>query len=427
MQFRRFNVAFTAIICLNYMSSIVKKLYLFCYIFLSLPFLSAEKFEFLFEDGEGYRINSFVDEDVYFNMKFSHTANITNRITVDISDVQKTPRPSALYTCNFMTSEKTTRGKTFSWAKQYPSVFRRDSLGYYEIGKEYFMPVVRNVPIFPDHDVKPGETWTGEGHEAHDFRTNFHLATPFIVPFEVQYTYVGTVQKDGKMQDLITAEYQLYYELPLELIVQNTEQTSFFPIRTLGTSKQNLYWDRELGNLSSYDESFTIRLIINNGDIYDFVGTAYAKVTALKNFNRKKTAEEVQKKLDDLKLENVVVKETDEGITISLEDIHFLPDSAILVESEKTKLDAIAEILKTYPERDLLITGHTALAGTKAEREQLSIERADAVASYLIERKVREAHRIFTKGYGAEQPVAPNDTEKNKAKNRRVEITIIDK
>lgn len=389
-------------------------------------FLAAETFEFLFENGEKYRINSFVTEDVYINMNFSHTAEISNRITVDVSDVQTDPESSALFTCTFMTSEKHAHDVRFAWSKQYPSIFRRNSRGEYQIGKAYFMPVVRNVPVFPAHDVQAGDTWTGEGHEAHDFTETFGLQEPFIVPFTVTYRYVGEIKKDGRILHLITAEYQLMYDLPPELILKSKKQAAVFPVTTMGTSKQNLYWDSSVGNLVDYDESFSIRLILNTGDVYDFIGTAHAKVTGLENFNRKKTLAEVKKQLNKLDLRNITVKESKEGITISIENIQFLPDSAELVQSEKEKLDRIAEVLKAYSERDLLITGHTALADTPEARQKLSVERANAVAQYLIEKKVREDHRIFTQGFGAERPIAPNTTEKNRAKNRRVEITIMD-
>lgn len=397
---------------------------LFC---IFIPFTFAENFKFNFKEGDSCRINSYVSENVYINMNFSHKAEIVNRITADISDVKTSPETSALFTCTFMTSEKRNGQSNYMWEKQYPSVFRRNSLGVYDISKEYFMPVVRNVPVFPGYDVKAGESWKGTGHEAHDFRDSFGLQEPFIVPFDVRYTYVGKVEKDARTLDLIQAEYQLMYELPDEIILQNKAETKVFPITTLGSSKQNLYWDTDAGNLHSYDEEFSIRLILNSGIILDFVGTAYAQVTDIKSLDRKKTAEDLREKIDTLKLKNVSVKESEEGVTIAIENIHFLPDSAVLLDSEKEKLDKLADILKAYKERDLLITGHTALAGSKEGRDRLSMERANSVANYLIEKNVRERYRVFTKGYGAEKPLAPNDSEKNRAKNRRVEITIIDK
>ena len=90
------------------------------------------------------------------------------------------------------------------------------------------------------------------------------------------------------------------------------------------------------------------------------------------------------------------------------------------------KLDGIVEILGRYPDRDILITGHTALAGTESGRLQLSVERAGAVANYFLELGVRNPDQILQRGVGAQEPVADNSTESGRRKNRRVEITIME-
>ena len=126
-------------------------------------------------------------------------------------------------------------------------------------------------------------------------------------------------------------------------------------------------------------------------------------------------------------LENVTVRNGDKGLTIALEDIKFQPDSAILMDSEKIKLQKIAEILETWPNNDILVSGHTALAGTERMRQLLSEERASAVAEFLIGLNVRDRFHIFTQGFGATKPIASNKNEAGKAKNRRVEITIMDR
>jgi outer membrane protein OmpA-like peptidoglycan-associated protein len=94
--------------------------------------------------------------------------------------------------------------------------------------------------------------------------------------------------------------------------------------------------------------------------------------------------------------------------------------------SERAKLDKISAILRKYDERDILVGGHTALAGRAEFRGPLSEQRAAAVAGYFVAEGVRPAHRIITRGYGASRPVAGNDTEEGKRKNRRVEITIME-
>ena len=135
----------------------------------------------------------------------------------------------------------------------------------------------------------------------------------------------------------------------------------------------------------------------------------------------------MQKKIKELGLENVTVKPDEKGLTIAIENIQFEPDSAILLESEKIKIQQIAKILENWPDNDILVTGHTALAGTEKMRKILSEERASTVAEYLIGLNVRDRFYVFTQGFGAERLVATNRTEEGKARNRRVEITIMDK
>ncbi len=93
--------------------------------------------------------------------------------------------------------------------------------------------------------------------------------------------------------------------------------------------------------------------------------------------------------------------------------------------SEKTKLRKIANLLKEY-NNDLLITGHCAERGTVNARQKLSESRAEAVADYLQILGVRDEYHIFTQGKGSTEPIASNETESGRAKNRRVEITIMD-
>ena len=395
--------------------------------------LSAEVFRFRFKDGDTYRINSTVTEDVYLNGQFAHQAYITNRVTVEVSDVQPASNgkpSSALHTCTFMTSEQNSN-KTFSWGREYPSVFRRDEFGIYAIDEQYFMPVVRDVPVFPQHDVKKGESWRHSASEAHDLRDNFNIQKPFVVPVDVTYTYQGPVQRNGKTYQLIEVNYDLYYDIPLKNLQNrrngNTTLPMLYPVRTMGYSKQRLYWDNEAGILPYYDEVFTIMMELNTGAVIEYRGSAKAEITALERMNKEKIAEMLDKNIRDMGISNTTVEKTDEGITISLENIQFEADSARLLPAEKEKIEKIGKLLSKYPDYELLISGHTALAGKAEDRQVLSEQRAAAVANYLIELGVREQHHIFTRGFGAEKPIAPNTTEANRARNRRVEITVLEK
>jgi len=383
---------------------------------------NAEVFRFKHTEGDYWRINSIVLQTVSVDKEFSHNAEITNRITLHISDVTDN---TAEYTGTFMTSERTSN-RSFSWGREYESVFRRDQFGNYSIQDRYFMPVVRNVPVFPEQDVQPGESWSAEGEEAHDLRDHFGLEKPFTVPFTAVYTYEGPVELDGKTLHKIIVEYTLFFDTPVtEEMLASPDKN--IPVTTMGHSRQTLYWDNDLGMLPNYSEEYRILLKLASGTLLEFKGTAEAVVTETKLMDREKEVREMNEELEKLGIADTTAHESEEGITISMENIQFEPDSARLMPAEKEKITRIAALLERYPDKELLISGHTALAGTPGARQKLSEERAEAVAQFLVEMGVRSEYNVYTRGFGAERPVAPNTTEANRARNRRVEITILEK
>jgi outer membrane protein OmpA-like peptidoglycan-associated protein len=165
---------------------------------------------------------------------------------------------------------------------------------------------------------------------------------------------------------------------------------------------------------------------LSNGRTIEYRGTARAEIVEAKPMDRGKIAAEIAQDINRLGIQDTSVRVVKEGVVISLENIQFLPDSSELVPSEQEKLDRIAEILSHYGDRDILVGGHTALAGTPEGRMQLSVERARAVADYLIKKGSRSPERVVVKGYGAEKSVADNNTEEGRKKNRRVEITLLE-
>ena len=178
--------------------------------------------------------------------------------------------------------------------------------------------------------------------------------------------------------------------------------------------------------IDHYTEEFEITIMTFSKDNIKFSGKADAKVT---NFQREGTNENLEKlnsAIENLGLHDIDVKQNEKGLTICLENIQFEADSAILLKNEKEKIFKIAELLKSFS-NDLLITGHTAERGTEKSRQELSEQRASTVAEFLINLGVRKKENIFTQGKGSSEPVASNLTEDGRKKNRRVEITIMDK
>lgn len=134
---------------------------------------------------------------------------------------------------------------------------------------------------------------------------------------------------------------------------------------------------------------------------------------------------EIERRLDRDGIEGVQIAERENGVTLTIYGIRFVADSAEILPEEQARIYEIARALaSTDPKTRFIIEGHTASVGRPAGELQLSIERAQAIAAWLVTAGIDNS-RIETEGYGGTRPVAPNDTEENRAQNRRVEITAV--
>lgn len=106
---------------------------------------------------------------------------------------------------------------------------------------------------------------------------------------------------------------------------------------------------------------------------------------------------------------------------VRLEGANFASGSSKLLPGADAKLDEVVNAATQFPDVQLDVSGHTDNVGNAAKNVKLSQERADAVKAYLVKKGVA-AERIHTKGYGADNPIAGNDTAEGRAKNRRVEV-----
>ncbi len=112
-------------------------------------------------------------------------------------------------------------------------------------------------------------------------------------------------------------------------------------------------------------------------------------------------------------------------ITID-EKIQFAQDKATILEASFGLLNEVVQVIKDNPQiKKLLIEGHASSEGDHAHNLKLSDERAKAVMMYLVEHGVAK-DRLASKGFGSSQPIADNNTEEGREKNRRVEFTITD-
>ena len=127
----------------------------------------------------------------------------------------------------------------------------------------------------------------------------------------------------------------------------------------------------------------------------------------------------------EAKLREIEAQQTERGLLVTLGDVLFEFGKADLLTAAGPRLDKLAEFLRQYPERRLLVEGYTDSVGSVPYNLELSRRRAQAVQAALTLRGI-DASRITTQGYGKDYPVANNATAEGRALNRRVEVIIAD-
>jgi OOP family OmpA-OmpF porin len=110
--------------------------------------------------------------------------------------------------------------------------------------------------------------------------------------------------------------------------------------------------------------------------------------------------------------------------TLANRTIEFESGSAYITAAGMAVLDQMAAAMRTMTKQKFEIVGHTDNIGSRAYNLELSAERAESVKSYLVAKGIDGA-AITTEGDGPDRPVAPNDTEAGRARNRRIEFRVV--
>jgi OOP family OmpA-OmpF porin len=129
--------------------------------------------------------------------------------------------------------------------------------------------------------------------------------------------------------------------------------------------------------------------------------------------------------LFDVKVtENVVTTTDTKVVGLKADNINFAFNETALADKDKAELDKVAEFMKDKPKSYAVIAGYTDNVGTRDNNERLSRDRAQMVGRYLTEKHGIDHSRIVLFWYGPKNPLVPNDTKDNQAKNRRVEMNV---
>lgn len=159
---------------------------------------------------------------------------------------------------------------------------------------------------------------------------------------------------------------------------------------------------------------------------------AEAKVREAEQARRQAAATEQARAAEQAKaaalateLANLKAQQTGRGLVLTVGDVLFASGKTEVSSGGQRSIDKLADFLKAYPRRNVLIEGHTDNTGDQDFNIKLSQQRADTVRNQLVERGVAP-QRIRTKGYGSKFPVVDNDTTGGRQQNRRVEVVILE-
>jgi len=385
--------------------------------------LSGLEFRFSQKEGMEYRIVSEVQEGVWENDVLLGESSILNRIGVKVLESDDL---GATLNVEYSISEKSLDTGLYIYNSQENREFYRSSLGVYGlIPDDEYLPSVRNIPTFPVKAVDPGYSWSEMAEEVHDLLPFFSIDYRLHIPFRVFYTYDGQESFEGRTVDVIQINYHYLSGIDPRMFPVGSIGQSDTPREVSGDFRQVYYWDRDAGIPAAVKETFVIRYGMSSGLYYTFKGTAQGRVTEADQWVKDDVLSILEQAVTEM--DDISVALSEAGVVLTLDDIHFKPDSSEFLPGEEEKLFRLKDLLLQFPEHDLLITGHTADVGNSIDNGQaLSEDRASAVASFLLNEGVRDSSGMVVQGKGASEPIGDNTLEEGRKKNRRVEITILD-
>lgn len=341
-----------------------------------------------------------------------------------------------------------------------PSSFKISSDGELTMIVDNGYPSFRSFPAFTNQRISIGDKWQAKAERVVD-PLNKGVFTK--LPILVEYTYLKDELFHGEEVYVFSAQWATRYGISYWDFSGDKDLKS-----AQGSHKATMYVSKKSGNALVVRDMVDETFIYNDGNSYSFKGSismfteyppAYDKSKLIPALQRvasvsekelkeilekpvnesswieseKKSADEIQSKISagknsssNLKSEKkVIVENTAAGIRLTMQNLNFKPDSAELLPGENERLDQIAQVLKEVPNQMFLVEGHTASVGYEKGEMKLSVERADSVANALIQRGIPR-EKFICKGSGGTKPIADNSTPEGKAKNRRVEITILE-
>jgi outer membrane protein OmpA-like peptidoglycan-associated protein len=132
-----------------------------------------------------------------------------------------------------------------------------------------------------------------------------------------------------------------------------------------------------------------------------------------------------KKEADSVYEKNIYLQPVELNVVTTFNNVQFANNAYELPPAAYIELAKLLQVLTENPSLKVEIGGHTDNVGKPEDNQKLSTNRAKAIVDYLISKGI-DANRVTYKGYGAAQPIADNNTEAGRAKNRRTGFTVIE-
>lgn len=366
-----------------------------------------------------------------------------------------------------------------------PSKFIIHDDGTFKMLEDHGYPTFRSFPTYPKEKVSVGQSWTAKAYRSIDPLEKGILTT---IPIYVQYTFKGEQNYKGHEVYCVSAMWATRYAMGTsyydfggdrELVKASgshkaniliDKHTGITLVINDSVDEKFVYADGNevafkgtISMFTEYPPTYEIEKLLpviqrvaklsddeanklKEESLEDIFKDEIAKKfenqkvasnqSVNKSFNEDETVTKIMKNIekkeklksdkgDKVNSESTIeVENTVAGIKLTIPNLQFEPDSAMLVKGEYSRIDDIYEILKMVPQAQILIEGHTAKTGNDKGEMNLSVERAKSIAQELVKRGINEG-RLICKGSGSTKPIADNSTAEGKKINRRVEITIL--
>lgn len=296
-----------------------------------------------------------------------------------------------------------------------------------KIEKHHFTSLEGNVRKNGDASIKIDLNSIDTGIDLRNVRMRFLLFETFkypsaVITAKIDRSKLSEFTSQTRISYVLRAHVDLHgiakdFDIPVEIGRVNDNTVTVSTIEPVQVSGETFDFMGGLGKLS--DAMNGIRIVPSARISFDLTfgsGTARPKLEAAR---AQRESDKAQTATAAISEEGCATRFT---VMSEANAIYFKTGSAEL-EADVSLLDTGADIAKRCPNVQFQVDGHTDNVGGHESNQRLSEQRAKSVVDYLAKKGVPVA-RIHSAGYGDTRPGAPNDTEANRLKNRRIEFSV---